>query len=565
MRSFLFVPGDSQRKFESAKKTAADALILDLEDSIAPEEKVGARRTVREMLDARNPSQKAYVRVNALDTDMTLGDLAAVMPGRPDGIVLPKCAGAADVNRLSLYLDAFEAAAGIDHGSTRIVTVATETARAVVKLLDFENMSPRLWGMMWGAEDLAASLGASRNRTGNRFHRPFLLARDLCLISAAAAGVVAIDTIATDINDLDALRQESIAARQDGFLAKAVIHPRHVDVVNAAFMPTDEEIAWSEKVVKAFNDNPTSGVVNIDGKMIDKPHLRAAEKILALRGRRRNPVARMSEAISGSNARGAPDIAALIRATNSLTRLTLQLGRRQMLQSNKFKENTMVDALIIDACRTPRGIGKAGKGALSGIHPQQLGATVLRAMADRTGIDTADVDDIIWGTSSQRGPQSGDLGRMSALDAGYDVRASGVTLDRFCGSGITSVNMAANSIMSGSEDLVIAGGTEMMSMEGRRGEGPFMMDDGNFRLRARHPQSHQGVCADAVATLEGISRQDVDALGLESQKRAAAAIKGGHFDKSLVPVHREDGSLALDREEYPRPQATLVGLAGLKA
>lgn len=154
---------------------------------------------------------------------------------------------------------------------------------------------------------------------------------------------------------------------------------------------------------------------------------------------------------------------------------------------------------------------------------------------------------------------------MSALDAGYDVRASGVTLDRFCGSGITSVNMAANAIMSGSEDLVIAGGTEMMSMEGRRGEGPFMMDAGNLRLRARHPQSHQGVCADAVATLEGITRQDVDALGLESQKRAASAIKGGHFDKSLVPVHREDGSLALDREEYPRPQTTLEGLAGLKA
>ena len=144
----------------------------------------------------------------------------------------------------------------------------------------------------------------------------------------------------------------------------------------------------------------------------------------------------------------------------------------------------MADALIIDACRTPRGIGKAGKGALAGIHPQQLGATVLRALAERTGIDTADVDDIIWGTSSQRGPQSGDLGRMSALDAGYDVRASGVTLDRFCGSGITSVNMAANAIMSGSEDLVIAGGTEMMSMEGRRGEGPFMMDNGNLRLRA---------------------------------------------------------------------------------
>jgi acetyl-CoA C-acetyltransferase len=224
----------------------------------------------------------------------------------------------------------------------------------------------------------------------------------------------------------------------------------------------------------------------------------------------------------------------------------------------------MIEALIIDACRTPRGIGKPGKGALSGIHPQQLGATVLRALADRTGIDTADVDDIIWGTSSQRGQQSGDLGRMTALDAGYDVRASGVTLDRFCGSGITSVSMAAHAIMSGSEDLVIAGGTEMMSMEGRRGEGPPVMDAGNLRLRARHPQSHQGVCADVVATLEGISRRDVDELGLESQKRAAAAIKGGHFNKSLVPVYREDGTLALDQEEYPRPQTTLDGLATLK-
>jgi acetyl-CoA C-acetyltransferase len=224
----------------------------------------------------------------------------------------------------------------------------------------------------------------------------------------------------------------------------------------------------------------------------------------------------------------------------------------------------MGDALIIDACRTPRGIGKAGKGALSGIHPQQLGATVLRALADRTGIDTADVDDIIWGTSAQVAQQGGDLGRMAALDAGYDVRASAVTLDRFCGSGISSVNMAAASIMSGAEDLVIAGGTEMMSMEGRRGQGPMMMDSGNLRLRARHPQSHQGVCADAIATMEGITRRDVDALGLESQKRAANAIKNGHFKKSLVPVHREDGSLALDREEYPRPQTTMEGLAELK-
>jgi acetyl-CoA C-acetyltransferase len=224
----------------------------------------------------------------------------------------------------------------------------------------------------------------------------------------------------------------------------------------------------------------------------------------------------------------------------------------------------MAEALIIDAVRTPRGIGKAGKGALSDIHPQQLGATVLRALAERNKLNTGDVDDIIWGTSAQVGPQSGDMGRMSALDAGYDIRASGVTLDRFCGSGITAVNMAAASIMAGAEDLMIAGGTEKMSMQTRRGDGPMMMDSGNLRLRARHPQSHQGVCADAVATLEGISREDTDKLSLTSQQRAANAIKNGHFNKSVVPVYREDGSLALDHEEYPRPQTTLEALAALK-
>jgi acetyl-CoA C-acetyltransferase len=224
----------------------------------------------------------------------------------------------------------------------------------------------------------------------------------------------------------------------------------------------------------------------------------------------------------------------------------------------------MTDALIIDACRTPRGIGKAGKGALSEIHPQQLGAAVLRALKERTGIDTADVDDIIWGTSAQVGPQSGDIARMSALDADYDVKASGVTLDRFCGSGITSVNLAAASIMAGAEDLVIAGGTEKMSMTARRGDGPLIMDSGNLRLRAKHPQSHQGVCADAIATIEGINREDVDSLGLLSQQRAANAIANGYFDRSVVPVFHEDGRLALDKEEYPRPQTTLEGLAALK-
>jgi acetyl-CoA C-acetyltransferase len=225
----------------------------------------------------------------------------------------------------------------------------------------------------------------------------------------------------------------------------------------------------------------------------------------------------------------------------------------------------MTEAWIIDACRTPRGIGKSGKGALSEIHPQQLGATVLKAIADRTGINTADVDDVIWGTSAQTGRQGADLGRMSALDAGYDIRTSGVTLNRFCGSGITAVNLAAASVMSGMAELVVAGGTEMMStFFPRGGDGPPVFDLGNLRLRARHPQSQQGVCADAVATLEGITRADVDRIALISQQRAAHAIANGHFANSLVPVYREDGSLALDRDEHPRPQTTLDGLAALK-
>jgi len=226
----------------------------------------------------------------------------------------------------------------------------------------------------------------------------------------------------------------------------------------------------------------------------------------------------------------------------------------------------MSEAWIIDAVRTPRGVGKYGKGALHAIHPQQLGATVLKALAERNSINTAEVDDVIWGTSSQRGPAAGDLGRMSALDAGYDVRSSGVTLDRFCGSGITTVNFAASTIMAGMSDLVVAGGTEMMSMPNRRSpeDGPVTMDQGNLRLRAKHPQSHQGICADAIATLEGIDREALDALALVSQQRAAVAIAEGRFDKSLVPVFFEDGSLALDHEEFPRPQTTAEGLASLK-
>jgi acetyl-CoA C-acetyltransferase len=221
---------------------------------------------------------------------------------------------------------------------------------------------------------------------------------------------------------------------------------------------------------------------------------------------------------------------------------------------------TMADAFIIDACRTPRGIGKQGKGALAHLHPQHLAATVLKALVDRNGFDTADVDDVVWGTSSQVCEQSGDLGRMAALDAGYDVRASGVTLDRFCGSGITANNFAAAMVMAGQEQLVIGGGTEMMSLPKK---GLLPMGANNAHLQAIHPQSHQGVCADAIASLEGIDRRALDEHAAESQRRAEIAIKEGRFDRSLVPVFNLDGSLALDHEEFPRPGTTADSLASL--
>lgn len=225
----------------------------------------------------------------------------------------------------------------------------------------------------------------------------------------------------------------------------------------------------------------------------------------------------------------------------------------------------MGEAWIIDACRTPRGIGRVGKGSLTEIHPQRLGATVLKALAERNQINTSEVNDVVWGCSSQKGLSGGGLGRMSALDAGYHPRSSAVTLDRFCGSGITSVSIAACSILAGMEDLVIAGGCEMMSGYGRDGNdvGVFM-DNGNLHLREMYPQPHQGVCADAIATLEGIGRESLDQLALVSQQRAARAIENRHFSKSLIPVYREDGSLALGTEEFPRPDTTIESLSQLK-
>ena len=228
-------------------------------------------------------------------------------------------------------------------------------------------------------------------------------------------------------------------------------------------------------------------------------------------------------------------------------------------------------AYIVDAVRTPRGIGKQGKGALAAEHPQHLAATVLKAIAERNGIDTKTVDDVIWSVSTQDGKQGGDMGRMAALDAGYDVTSSGMTLDRFCGGGITSVNLAAAQVMSGMADCVVAGGTEMMSLTAQMakdkmaaGLAPPMMGSYNERLQAKHPQSHQGVCGDAIASMEGFTREELDEVGYRSQQRAAQAIKEGRFDKSVVPVVDDEGNTILDKEEFPRPQTTMETLAQLE-
>jgi acetyl-CoA C-acetyltransferase len=218
---------------------------------------------------------------------------------------------------------------------------------------------------------------------------------------------------------------------------------------------------------------------------------------------------------------------------------------------------------IIDAARTPRGVGKVGKGALAGIHPQKLLSTVLKALATRNSLRTAELDDVIAGCGTQAGKQGSCIARMSALDAGYSELAPGVSIDRFCGSGLTAVNMAAMGIMSGMQQVVVAGGVESMSHNSTLPPIPFL-DSGNLSLRTRIPQPHQGICADLIATLEGFSRDDVDRLALQSQQRAAAAIGAKRFARSVVAVHNDDGSVALDREEFPRPGTTIEGLSQLK-
>lgn len=281
------MPGDSERKLAKAEAIGADALILDLEDAVAAERRPQARGLVREYLSGRRGARRPelWVRVNPLDTSDALADLAAVVAGAPDGIVVPKTDSAADVVRLDHYLAALEAREGVPIGSTRILPVATETARALFHLDSYAGASARLHGLTWGAEDLPAALGATTNRgPDGELAFVYQLARALCLAAAVAAGVQPVDTVYPDFRDGAGLEKNAARARMDGFTGKIAIHPDQVAIIQQAFSPTAEELAHARRVVAAFAASPSAGTVALDGKMLDRPHLKQAENVLRTAG-----------------------------------------------------------------------------------------------------------------------------------------------------------------------------------------------------------------------------------------------------------------------------------------
>jgi citrate lyase subunit beta/citryl-CoA lyase len=280
MRSLLFVPGHSEKMMAKSLGSGADVLIYDLEDAVHPDSKPAARRLVAEALAGRTGAGPArYVRVNALDTAWCAGDVEAVMPARPDGIMLPKPEGPEDLDRLDALMTRWENAS--DRGRAKIIPVCTETAAATLSLAAKSWARPRLAGLLWGGEDLSAAIGATANRDDRgQYTAPFALARSLCLFAARAAGVAPIDAVFTDFRDSEALRRETDAARRDGFSAKAAIHPAQVDIINRAFTPTDAERLWAERVLAAF-EGSDAGVVQLDGVMLDAPHRAQARRIMA--------------------------------------------------------------------------------------------------------------------------------------------------------------------------------------------------------------------------------------------------------------------------------------------
>ena len=277
-RSFLFVPADSQRKLEKAGGVGADALILDLEDAVAAEARPAARELAAEYLQGK---ARVWVRVNPVDTEDFALDLEAVMPAAPAGIILPKPRSAADAVTLSNRIDALEARHGIEQGTTKIMALCTERPEALFRLDGYIGATERLYGLSWGAEDLAAAVGGTTNRDADGNWLPqFELARSLCLFAAAAAEVAAIDTVYTDFRDADGLLRYASHAKRDGFSGMLAIHPAQVDVINKAFEPTAEELERAARIIRLFDETPGAGTVGLDGKMIDRPHLVQARRLL---------------------------------------------------------------------------------------------------------------------------------------------------------------------------------------------------------------------------------------------------------------------------------------------
>ena len=284
MRSFLFVPGDSEKKLDKSRTSGADTLLIDLEDSISPERKAVARATTIAFLKDFGQAigrPRLFVRVNGLATGLTDADLA-VMEGRPDGIVLPKAEGGAALVHLDAKLGVAEARHDIPDGQTRILALTTETAKSLFLAGTYAGATARLMGLTWGGEDLSVALGAEANRgEDGRFLDPYRLARSLCLAAAAACEVQALDTVYIDFRNTDGLRREAEEARRDGFTGKMAIHPGQVEIINAVFTPTSDAIARAKAVVAAFAAEPAAGVVGIDGVMYDRPHLARAQQLLA--------------------------------------------------------------------------------------------------------------------------------------------------------------------------------------------------------------------------------------------------------------------------------------------
>jgi citrate lyase subunit beta/citryl-CoA lyase len=279
-RSFLFVPGDSERKFAKALGSGADALIVDLEDAVAPQAKPAARTLLGGFL-ASDGGPELWVRINPLDTDDSGLDLEAMSDRLPAGVVLPKANGADDIRRLDTMLSTLEQAAGAEPGATRVLPLVTERPAALFRVQEYAEVTGRLHGLTWGAEDLAAALGAQRNKDDEGgWLPPYQLARSLCLVAAAAAGLPAIETVYTDVRDIDGVQRYATNARRDGFAGMLAIHPAQVAAINAAFTPSADEIGRARRIVELFERDPLAGVMQLDGEMIDRPHYLQARRLL---------------------------------------------------------------------------------------------------------------------------------------------------------------------------------------------------------------------------------------------------------------------------------------------